>query len=78
MPLDSFITPQPPPNSDPNTPAVWDLVRQDIDARDEAGRVKYGTPLIADNGRDPLIDLYQELLDALVYTRQELWKRYGR
>jgi len=78
MPLDSFVTPQPPPKSDPTSPVVWDLVRQDIDARDEAGRLKYGTMLHAENGRDPLIDLYQELLDALVYIRQLLWRQYGK
>lgn len=28
--------------------------------------------LQANNGRDPLIDLYQELMDAIVYARQYL------
>jgi hypothetical protein len=51
-------------------PAVWDLVIKDMTDRDQWGRSKYGTPLQPFNGRDALVDLYQELLDAVVYCRQ--------
>lgn len=50
--------------------AVWDLVIGDMAARDQEGLRKYKTRLQPFNGRDALIDLYQELLDAVVYTRQ--------
>lgn len=54
---------------------VWELVIDDMRQRDNEGRKKYGTPLQASNGRDALIDLYQELLDACVYIRQEIERR---
>lgn len=48
------------------------LVIQDMTDRDNWGRSKYGVPLQPFNGRDPLVDLYQEFLDAIVYTKQFL------
>ncbi len=56
-------------------PAVWDLVLADMGARDAEGRRKYGTPLQPDNGRDALIDAYQEALDLVVYLRQAIYER---
>lgn len=56
---------------------VWDLVQDDIKDRDEQGKLRYGCRLSPHNGRDPLTDLYQELLDAIVYLRQELYEKYG-
>jgi hypothetical protein len=56
-------------------PAVWDLVLTDIRERDAAGQAKYGQPLRPFNGRDALADLYQELLDAVVYVRQVIYER---
>ncbi|TMJ00838.1 MAG: helix-turn-helix transcriptional regulator [Alphaproteobacteria bacterium] len=62
------IKDQPPPV--PNTrEASWDLVLQDIKDRDKIGQERYGTRLQPLNGRDTLVDLYQELLDAVVYAR---------
>jgi hypothetical protein len=52
--------------------SVTDSVLDDMRDRNEEGRRKYGTPLQCFNGRNALVDLYQELLDAAVYTRQEL------
>lgn len=64
------------PRSIPNAnPAVWDLVLADIAERDKMGEAKYGTRLQVGNGRDHLVDLYQELLDAVVYVRQEIERR---
>lgn len=54
---------------------IWDMVVQDIRDRDEAGRKKYGTPLQAGNGRDALVDAYQEALDLVVYLRKEIEER---
>lgn len=59
-------------------PAVWDLVMADMRSRDEVGQQRYGTRLQPHNGRDVLIDLYQELLDAAVYTRQAIYERDGK
>lgn len=58
-----------------NSVAVWDLVKADIDQRDTIGFEKYGTRLQANNGRDPLIDAYQEALDLVVYLRQAIEER---
>ena len=48
------------------------LVAKDIEARAAEGEKHYGTRLRANNGRKSLVDLYQELLDAVVYIRQFL------
>ncbi len=60
------------------TPAMWDLVLTDICLRDEAGRKRYGRRLQANNGRDALVDAYQEALDLCVYLRQAIYERDGR
>lgn len=64
--------PAPVPN---DLPAVWSLVIADMQARDALGRQRYGTPLQPFNGRDGLRDLYEELLDAAVYTRTLIFER---
>jgi hypothetical protein len=46
--------------------------------RREMGIKKYGVPLQTNNGRDALIDAYQELLDLLVYLRQEIEERFEK
>ena len=56
---------------------VWELVMADMAARDVVGRERYGTPLQAHNGRDPLVDAYQECLDQAVYLRQAIEERGG-
>ena len=59
-------------------PAVWPLVVADMQQRDQVGREQYGTPLQPHNGRDALVDLYQELLDSVVYCRQLIYERDGQ
>lgn len=59
-------------------PAVWDLVISDMRQRDQQGEKKYGTRLQPFNGRDALVDAYQEALDLTVYLRQALFERDGR
>lgn len=55
------------PRSAPNdNPAVWDLVVADMQERDAMGAKKHGTRLQAHNGRDVLVDAYQEALDLVV------------
>lgn len=67
--------------------AIWDLVFHDLEVysdpisllvlkdareRDEGGTKKYGTRLGCFDGRDSLIDPYQEALDVVVYLRKVL------
>lgn len=72
LPLD-----QPPPVPN-DKPAVWPLVIADMNARDQVGRERYGTPLQPHNGRDALADAYAEALDLCVYMRQALFERDGK
>ena len=39
-------------------------------ARRKMGIAKYGQPLQYGDGRDPIVDLFQELLDAIVYAKK--------
>ena len=54
---------------------IWDLVIADMKERDKLGYEKYGTRLQAGNGRDALVDAYQEALDLAVYLRQAIYER---
>jgi hypothetical protein len=73
----SSIKDQPAPTSN-GLPAVWDLVIADMKERDAIGRERYGTPLQPFNGRDALVDAYQEALDLAVYLRQAIAERDSR
>lgn len=66
--------PEPPPSAGSGTP-VWELVIDDMRKRDVLGREHYGTPLLVHNGRDALVDAYQEALDLAVYLRQAIAER---
>ena len=68
--------PQPSPADSPH-PAVWPLVIADMAERDRLGRARYGTPLRPHNGRDALVDAYQEALDLCAYLRQAIYERDG-
>jgi hypothetical protein len=50
------------------------LLAKAIELRKIAGVEKYKTVLQPNNGRNPRMDLYQELLDAIVYARQALYE----
>jgi hypothetical protein len=45
-------------------------VADDIEARIRLGEKKYGTRLKSHNGRDAMLDLYQEILDGINYSKQ--------
>jgi hypothetical protein len=65
------------PQDDPKpgrTP-VAPLVIADINDRVAAGEAKYGTVLKSGNGRDALVDAYQEALDLVMYLRQAIVER---
>lgn len=50
-------------------PFVQDLVIADIEARKQHGIRKYGTALQSGNGRNMLLDAYEEALDLAIYLR---------
>jgi hypothetical protein len=66
---------------DPNKPEpapkgtgseVTPLVIKDLELRSKMGKEKYGETLRAFNGRNALVDAYQEALDLVQYLRQKL------
>lgn len=63
-----MIEDQPPPL--PSSGDMWWDVMDDMRERRVLGITRYGTPLQAFNGREALIDAYQEELDKIVYLRQ--------
>lgn len=58
-----------PPKPNDSKP-VWELVIEDMHARDQFGRAKYHTPLQMSNDRDHALDAYEEVLDLCVYFKQ--------
>jgi hypothetical protein len=65
----------PEPSPTPGKTDIWPLVLEDIKARVEAGKSKYGTVLQSHNGRDALMDAYQEAIDLVLYLRQAIEER---
>lgn len=70
-------TKQPPPQ--PSTGDCWLAVISDASSpkliadmreRRDMGIRKHGTPLQPNNGRDAVVDCYQEVLDSIVYCKQ--------
>lgn len=59
-----------------NSQPIVDMVIEDLAARKEYGVKTYGTPLQANNGRDALVDAYQEALDLCIYLRQVIEERH--
>lgn len=55
--------------------SIHDLVMLDLIERKRLGLQRYGTILQATNGRDHLIDAYQEALDLCCYLRAEIERR---
>jgi len=51
---------------------IQDLVIEDMKKRKEIGKKKYGTVLQPFNGRNSLVDAYQEVGDLCVYLRQTI------
>lgn len=62
----------------PSDGDVWLLVLSDMEERRKHGIEKYGTPVQPFNGRDALVDSYQEALDLCVYLRQAIEERNKR
>ena len=62
------------PKGDP-LHSITEKVKRDLDARKEMGLYAYGEELRPFNGRDPMVDMYQEQLDALLYMRQQIFEQ---
>lgn len=58
-------------------PIVLDVIK-DVSDRVKIGIERYGEPLKANNGREALVDAYQEAIDLVMYLRQELNEREER
>lgn len=60
------------PDPAPGQTDIGQLVLIDIQARIDAGYEKYGTKLQSHNGRNALIDAYQEAIDLCMHLRQAI------
>jgi hypothetical protein len=69
--------PQPAPQRN-GWPGIARLVIEDLKHREAQGQLKYGMVLQPHNGRDPLIDAYQEAIDLAQYLRQAIFEKYRR
>lgn len=54
---------------------IQSQVVADITRRRKVGISRYGTALQPHNGRDALLDLYEELLDGVMYVKQAMVER---
>ena len=67
---DAATTKQPDPNGSGSP--ILGMVLADLANRALEGKERYGEPLLANNGRNPLWDAYQEALDLAMYLRQAI------
>lgn len=61
----------------PRSKSIQSRVRDDIAKRERLGKRRYGTALYPHNGRDALLDAYEEALDLACYLKQALIERDG-
>lgn len=73
----TIIEDQPAPMTNDGA-SMHDLVIADIKDRKLIGLQRYGTKLQAHNGRDCLVDAYQEALDLCCHLRQAIVERDSR
>lgn len=71
--MSELINEQNPPQ--PSEGDMWLEVIKEMQDRREMGIAKYGQPVQPFNGRKPLVDAFQEVLDLAVYLRQEIAER---
>lgn len=64
--------PEPTPNDGPD---LWLHVINDMESRRRCGIERYHTVLQPNNGRDCLLDAYEEALDMAVYLKQAIVER---
>lgn len=75
--MSAASTEQPPPVPRPGVQSIQAAVRADLEERERLGIERYKTSLQPFNGRDALVDAYQEALDLAVYLKQALVERDG-
>lgn len=63
------------PDPFPGRQVVLYEVLRDFTERAEAGKLRYGMYLETHNGRDALMDAYQESIDNVMYTKQMLMEQ---
>lgn len=71
-----MCAPQPDPKR--GRASVTDAVIADLNTRREGGIKKYGNELESGNGRDALVDAYQEATDLALYLRQRVMEEQDR
>ena len=54
---------------------IFDLVHRDLALRDRLGWQQHGKPLLPHNGKDSLVEAYEEALDLAVYLRKAIAER---
>jgi hypothetical protein len=69
-----LLAEQPIPSINSN-PIIQELVMEDMKGRLALGIERYGTGLQAHNGRDMLLDAYEEAMDLAVYLRGMIYER---
>lgn len=60
------------------TQEVYPRLLELLERRVQEGRKKYGVPLSTDNGRDALLDAWEEAADLLMYLTQMLMESEGK
>ncbi len=63
---------QPRPKNQPGKQSIWQMVIKDMENREKLGIDRYGEPVQTFNGRDSLLDAYEEQLDKIVYLKQHM------
>lgn len=63
------------PSKDPDSIPITQMVIEDLRKREQKGIASYGDMLHTNNGRDAMLDLYEELLDACQYIKQVMMER---
>ena len=66
------------PEPEEGVETVLDYVLRDVLDRASAGKNRYGMCLQTNNGRDALMDAYQEAIDLVMYLRQAILERNAK
>jgi hypothetical protein len=56
---------------------IFDKVISDLKGRDQLGHASYGGPMLPNDGRDSLVEAYEEALDLAMYLRKAIAERDG-
>jgi hypothetical protein len=78
LPLPTWDQPKPVRGGRLVAPHARVFFEQVLQEQEAKGLAKYGTPLMTDNGRNPLKDLLGELIDAVMYCSQALMEQLAR